>query len=155
MPTPLNDSLLEVILDSWDRNNRILVNLLRALPPGGLEARAMPDSHSVAEMFTHIRHVRLIFISEDAPDMGIEAPPREWAGESDPEVIAEQLNRSAEAVRNTVERHPLGPRDGSSLRPSAAVFAAHDLARGLPSWPDQADAEAGGLPARRQRDWTS
>ena len=25
-------NLLEIILDSWDRNNRILVNLLRALP---------------------------------------------------------------------------------------------------------------------------
>jgi len=33
--------LLEVLLDSWDRNNTILVNLLRALPEGGLEARAM------------------------------------------------------------------------------------------------------------------
>jgi uncharacterized damage-inducible protein DinB len=103
MPDSANDNLLEVILDSWDRNNRILVNLLRAVPPGGLEARAMPDSPSVAEMFTHIHYVRLIFISEDAPDLGIEAPPREWAGENDPEVIAEQLNRSAEAVRNAVE----------------------------------------------------
>ena len=29
--------LLEALLDSWDRNNIILVNLLRALPEGGLE----------------------------------------------------------------------------------------------------------------------
>jgi hypothetical protein len=54
MPIPSSDDLLDVILDSWDRNNRVLVNLLRALPPGRLEARAMPDSPSVAEMFTHI-----------------------------------------------------------------------------------------------------
>ncbi len=32
-------SLLEALLDSWDRNNAILLNLLRALPEGGLEAR--------------------------------------------------------------------------------------------------------------------
>src|SRR3954447_983868 len=35
------DALLDALLDSWDRNNRILVNLLHALPEGGLEARAM------------------------------------------------------------------------------------------------------------------
>ena len=43
--------LLEALLDSWNRNNTIL---LLALPDGGLEARAMEGSPSVAEMFTHI-----------------------------------------------------------------------------------------------------
>jgi hypothetical protein len=50
----LDHSVLEVLLDSWDRNNRILVNLLRTVPEGGLEVRAMQGSPSVAEMFTHI-----------------------------------------------------------------------------------------------------
>jgi hypothetical protein len=36
-----DQSLLEALLDSWDRNNTILINLLRALPEGGLEARVM------------------------------------------------------------------------------------------------------------------
>jgi len=31
--------LLEALLDSWDRNNTILVNLLRALPEGGNTSR--------------------------------------------------------------------------------------------------------------------
>ena len=35
-----DQSLLEALLDSWDRNNTILLNLLRALPEGGLGARA-------------------------------------------------------------------------------------------------------------------
>jgi hypothetical protein len=39
--------LLEALLDSWDRNNTILLNLLRALPEGGLEARAMEGSPSI------------------------------------------------------------------------------------------------------------
>ncbi len=39
MPSP-NDSLLDALLDSWDRNITVLTNLLRAVPPGGLEARA-------------------------------------------------------------------------------------------------------------------
>jgi uncharacterized damage-inducible protein DinB len=57
-------SLLEALLDSWDRNNTILLNLLRALPEGGLEARVMEGSPSVAELFTHIHYVRLVFLSE-------------------------------------------------------------------------------------------
>ena len=59
--------LLEALLDTWDRNNTILLNLLRALPEGGLEARAMESSPSVAELFTHIQYVRLVFVFEDAP----------------------------------------------------------------------------------------
>ena len=46
--------LLEALLDSWDRNNTILVNLLRMLPEGGLETRPMEGSPSVAELFTHM-----------------------------------------------------------------------------------------------------
>jgi hypothetical protein len=46
--------LLEALLDSWDRNNSILLNLLRALPEGEMEARAMEGSPSIAELFTHI-----------------------------------------------------------------------------------------------------
>ena len=61
-----DQSLLEALLDSWDRNNTILLNLLRALPEGGLEARVM-GSPSVAELFTHIHYVRLVFLFEDAP----------------------------------------------------------------------------------------
>lgn len=32
--------LLDALLDSWARSNTILLNLLHALPEGGLEARA-------------------------------------------------------------------------------------------------------------------
>ena len=34
--------LLEALLDSRDRNNTILLNLLRALPEGGLDKEAGP-----------------------------------------------------------------------------------------------------------------
>ena len=98
-----NNALIEVVLDSWDRNNRILVNLLRALPPGGLEARAMPGSPSVAEMFTHMHYVRLVFLSEDVPELATQPPPREWLEESNADRIAEELAKSAKAVRDAVE----------------------------------------------------
>src|ERR1700685_567110 len=95
--------LLDALLDSWDRNNTILLNLLLALPPGGLEARAMVGSPSVAEMFTHIHDVRLVFVLEDAPEFARELPKEEWMAERETGRIAEMLKDSAKAVREAVK----------------------------------------------------
>ncbi len=95
--------LLEALLDSWDRNNTILINLLRALPQGGLGVRAMAGSPSIAELFTHIHYVRLVFVFEDAPEFAREVPKQEWVAERDPGRIAQMLNDSAKAVRDAVK----------------------------------------------------
>jgi uncharacterized damage-inducible protein DinB len=97
-----NHHLLEALLDSWDRNNTILVNLLHAIPEGGLEARAMEGSPSVAELFGHIHYVRLIFLSEDAPDFAGPVPDEEWVAERDRAPMAQRLNESAKAARDAV-----------------------------------------------------
>jgi uncharacterized damage-inducible protein DinB len=94
--------LLAALLDSWDRNNTILLNLLRALPEGGLEARAMEGSPSIAQLFTHIHFVRLVFVAEDAPEFARDLPQEEWVVERDRGRIAEMLNDSAKAVRDAV-----------------------------------------------------
>jgi uncharacterized damage-inducible protein DinB len=98
-----DQSLLEVLLDSWDRNNTILLNLLRAIPKAGLEARAMQGSPSIAELFGHIHFVRLVFVSEDAPEFASELPREEWAGEPAPARMAQLLQNSAKAVRDAVK----------------------------------------------------
>ena len=85
-----DQSLLEALLDSWDRNNTILLNLLRALPEGGLAARVMGDSPSVAELFTHIHYVRLVFISEDSPEFARDLPEQDWMDERDPDRLAQK-----------------------------------------------------------------
>jgi uncharacterized damage-inducible protein DinB len=95
--------LLEALLDSWDRNNTILINLLRALPKSALETRAMEDSPSVAELFTHIHYVRLVFVFEDAPEFAGSLPREEWAAERDTARMAQLLNDSARAVREAVK----------------------------------------------------
>jgi uncharacterized damage-inducible protein DinB len=102
---------LEALLDSWDRNNTILVNLLRALPEGGLQARAMEGSPSIAEMFTHIHFVRLVFVLEDAPEFARSLPEKEWAAERDPDRIAQMLNDSAKVVRDAVKNGVEAGRD--------------------------------------------
>src|SRR5437879_4088743 len=111
MPDAPNQDLLEALLDSWDRNNTILLNLLRALPEGGLEARAMEGSPSVAQLFMHIHYVRLVFVSEDAPEFARKLPEGEWRAERDPGRMAAMLNDSAEAVRDTVKGRVEAGRD--------------------------------------------
>ncbi len=96
------ENLLHALLDSWDRNNTILVNLLHAIPPGGLLVSATGSGPSVAQLFTHIHYVRLVFISEDAPECAARVPEQEWVVESDAALIARMLNASAKAVRDAV-----------------------------------------------------
>jgi uncharacterized damage-inducible protein DinB len=103
--------LLEALLDSWDRNNTILVNLLRALPEGGLEVRVIKESPSVAQLFTHIHYGRLVLVSEDAPEFARNVPEEEWVVERDRDRIAEMLNYSAKVVRDAVKSRVEGGRD--------------------------------------------
>ena len=97
-----DQNLLEALLDSWDRNNTILVNLLGLVPKEGLKARVSDGSPTVAQMFNHMHYVRLVFISEDAPEFA-EDLPDEWVDEIDPARAAQLLNESARAVREAVK----------------------------------------------------
>jgi uncharacterized damage-inducible protein DinB len=103
--------LLDDFLDSWDRNNTILVNLLRALPEDGLDVKAMDGSPSIADLFAHIHYVRLVFVLEDAPEFAGKLPEQEWVGERDPGCIAEMLNESAKVVRDAVKSRAVAGRD--------------------------------------------
>ena len=106
-----DQSLLEALLDSWDRNNTSLLNLLRAIPEDGLKVRAMESGPSIAEMFTHIHFVRLVFVFEDAPEFARDLPREEWVAERDPDRIAQMLNDSAKAVRDAVKSRVEAGRD--------------------------------------------
>jgi uncharacterized damage-inducible protein DinB len=98
-----DQNLLDALLDSWDRNNAILVNLLRALPEGGLEARVLADSPSVAQMLTHIHYVRMVLLSEDATEFAGHVPAEEFEDERDTDRLRAMLNESAKAVRDAVK----------------------------------------------------
>jgi uncharacterized damage-inducible protein DinB len=111
MPDARNQDVMETLLDSWDRNNTILVNLLRTIPKASLEVRAMQGSPSVAELFGHIHYVRLVFVSEDAPELAVDVPEKEWVAEPDPERMAQLLNDSAKAVRGAVKSRVEAGRD--------------------------------------------
>jgi uncharacterized damage-inducible protein DinB len=111
MPDAPDQHLRDALLDSWDRNNTILVNLLRALPDGALDIRPMEGSPSIAQLFTHIHFVRLIFVNEDAPEFARPLPEKEWSVERDPDRLAKMLNDSAKVVRDAVKSRLEAGRD--------------------------------------------
>ena len=102
MPGSTDPTLLDALLDSWDRNNRILLGLLRLLPPDTLDLRPIPSSPSVGELFCHIHYVRLIFVLEDAPEFAKPMPEGEWRTERNVDRLSAMLNESAKAVRDAV-----------------------------------------------------
>jgi uncharacterized damage-inducible protein DinB len=94
--------VLDALLDSWDRNNAILVNLLRALPDDGWDASALVGSPTVAQILAHLHYVRLVFVSEDAPEFSLPVPDGEWRAQRDRDRLAAMLNDSARVVRAAV-----------------------------------------------------
>jgi len=103
MAEPGKQQLLEAVLESWERNNRILVNLLRLVPEGGLEVRAMEGSPTVAQMFTHIHYGRMVLVLEDAPEFARPMQKEEWLMETDAGRIEAMLKESAQVVREVLK----------------------------------------------------
>mgnify|MGYP000928790588 CR=1 FL=1 len=99
MPQTIDSNLLDALLDSWDRNNTILTNLLQALPPGALDLRPMTDSPSIGQLITHIHYCRLIFVQEDAPEFALPLTDQEWRTERDPARLIQLLDESSRIVR--------------------------------------------------------
>ncbi len=99
MPTA---DVLEPLLDSWDRNNIITVNLLRSIPQDAMDFKPADGSPSIAQLFMHMHYVRLIFVEEDAPEFARATPSGEWSVERDRDRLVQMLNESAKAVRDAV-----------------------------------------------------
>lgn len=103
MPNAGNLNLLDAVLDAWDRNNTALINLLGAIPPGGLDARAADGSPTVSEMFTHMHHERMVSVLENCPEHAGQLPEKEWMRERDANRIARMLTESGKRVRDAVK----------------------------------------------------
>ena len=96
--------VLDALLDSWDRNNTILKNLVLALPDGALALRATNTSQTIGGLVAHMHYCRLIFVQEDAPESAIPIPEGEWRSERDPRRIVAWLDESAAVVKEAVQR---------------------------------------------------
>lgn len=97
-----SDPILDALLDSWDRNNQILIGLLRLLPPGAFDLRTHPDSPTIGEWFDHLHYCREIFVWEDAPECGHPVEEHARVVERDVDRLTEKLNSSAQLVSGAV-----------------------------------------------------
>jgi len=103
--------LLEALLDSWTRSNTILLNLLGALPQGGLEASPMAGSMPIVAQFAHIHKTRLFWLGQVAPEFArgpAKLFPKDGQNqltERDPKRIAQALQASASAVASAIRQH--------------------------------------------------
>ena len=77
--------MLETLLDSWDRNNTITINLLRAVADDAMDLKPIDNSPSIAQLFAHLDYCRLIFVLEDAPEFAREMRNNQWKAERDRE----------------------------------------------------------------------
>src|SRR5215204_1743164 len=68
MPNSPDRSLLVALLDGWERNNTITINLLRAVPDDAMDLKPINTTPSIAQLFAHLDYCRLIFVLEDAPE---------------------------------------------------------------------------------------
>jgi len=101
--------LLEALLDSWDRNNTILRNLLRALPR--VAWRSDDGGQPLDRGAVHAHHyVSTYFVSEDAPEFARDLPEQN-GGASGTDRLAQRLDESAQAVRTRSRAgwKPAGP----------------------------------------------
>jgi uncharacterized damage-inducible protein DinB len=108
--SPDDGSLLDALLDSWRRNNVILINLLRALPEVDMDLRATDASPTVAQLFMHMHYCRMVFVHETAPEVGVVVPTGEWRAERDRDRIVAMLHESADAMRDAVRTRLLAGR---------------------------------------------
>lgn len=101
--------LLGPLLDSYQRNNTILLNLLKALPEGTMNAKALPDSASIAVQFSHIHQTRRFWLEQTAPEFAealaslFHKQGEDYLPELDPQKITAALDSSAKAVTNAVK----------------------------------------------------
>ncbi len=102
MPNASDHHVLDALLDSWDRNHAMLVNLLRLVPDGALDLSPAPGSPTIKQLYAHIHYCRLFFVDKDAPEAAIPLPPGEWRSEASRDGLVALLNESAVAVREAV-----------------------------------------------------
>jgi uncharacterized damage-inducible protein DinB len=102
MANTRDHGLLDALVDAWDRNNTITVNLLRAIAKEDLDIQPLASSPTIAQLFAHLHYVRMIFVVENAPDIAVDMRKAEWRAERDPARLEQMLNDSAKIVREAV-----------------------------------------------------
>lgn len=96
-------SLLDAILNAWDRHQATVLGLLSVVPPEGLQARAMEGSPTVAAMFAHMHYERMCSLKENTPEFAGEIPEVQWNSGADSAGLRLMLEDSGRRLRHAVQ----------------------------------------------------
>lgn len=98
----------DILLESWDRQTRILTNLISLITPDVLQARPSADGMPIIEQVCHIHEVRYGWLGKVSPTQQatvgevLREADGQWIPIEDFEEIKRQLGLSAAAVREAV-----------------------------------------------------
>ncbi|MBV6459787.1 MAG: hypothetical protein HONBIEJF_02940 [Fimbriimonadaceae bacterium] len=103
------DPILTLLLDSWNRNRRILANITSLVTDGNKEVKSSEDSFSIKEHLCHIHEVRHYWLGQVSKDEQAKLGDvysqegDTWIPIDDLAEIRRQLEISGQAVHDAVK----------------------------------------------------
>ncbi|HZH98034.1 MAG TPA: DinB family protein [Fimbriimonadaceae bacterium] len=102
--------MLEVLLESWDRQCHILDNLFEIIPDDLKAKKPSEDGMPIYEQFAHIHNTRRFWLSRTSPAhlegygrSYVQVGEEDWEPVQDLGELRELLRHSAKAVRDATE----------------------------------------------------
>lgn len=133
MSSSADTYLLDQILESWDRQAQMLVNLCTLVTDENRKTKSSPDGWPIDEHLCHVHDTRYYWIGQAAPGKGkeigevYEKVGEEWQPIPDLEEIKRQLPISAKSVREAVREAILAGSVEAGPYSSPIMFLQHML----------------------------
>lgn len=110
------ENILSLLLDSWNRNRKILTNISLLVNDGNKEVQSSAESFSIKEHLCHIHEVRYFWLGQVSKEQQAKLGEvysqvgDKWAPIDDLDEIRRQLELSGQAVHDAVlEKAGKGP----------------------------------------------
>jgi uncharacterized damage-inducible protein DinB len=92
------------LTSTWNIHHRINIYLLDALDEASLAGTASSKGRTVGEQFAHLHNVRLMWLKAAAPDLLEGIPKLEKGNPLTKELLKSELDRSAAAISQLLDR---------------------------------------------------
>ncbi len=107
-------NLLDAILETWNRNTTVILNILKALPEGGIDASDTNGQWTVAHHLADMQGANLEWLKASSPEFAKNLPvlytedtnsPLGWIPERNLNNLITAFQTTSEAVAQSVQHH--------------------------------------------------
>lgn len=91
------------LIETWKINGRIVLYLLESIENEWLNDISASKGRTVAEQFTHLHNVRLMWLKSASPDLLEGLEKLEKRKDLSKEILAESLGKSCNAIAKLIE----------------------------------------------------